>query len=186
MFFRHTLFILFHGLFLFFIYFSVLFYEEQEHSESANSAKAEMSTESGPGFEAGLILMGSRSLPDRSQSAWIHYLAGVGQFAKFSKTLQVTIWEISENPLFRNVEENGKVVRIHMRTPINTNNLGMCGIYFLFRFSFYSVWKTPFGSVNRQTDFFKDKESVYKSYWLCAVWRRRTTQWAVITSLHQT
>jgi len=91
MFFRHTLFILFHGLFLFFIYFSVLFYEEQEHSESANSAKAEMSTESGPGFEAGLILMGSRSLPDRSQSAWIHYLAGVGQFAKFSKTLQVTI-----------------------------------------------------------------------------------------------
>ena len=139
-----------------------------------------MSTESGPGFEAGLILMGSRSLPDRSQSAWIHYLAGVGQFAKFSKTLQVTIWEISENPLFRNVEENGKVVRIHMRTPINANNLGMCGIYFLFRFSFYSVWKTPFGSVNRQTDFFKDKESVYKSYWLCAVWRRRTTQWAML------
>jgi len=46
---------------------------------------------------------------------WIHYLVGVSHFAKFRKNRPVTVSEmltnLLKNPLFRNSEENGKVIR---------------------------------------------------------------------------
>ena len=64
---------------------------EQEHWDSANSAKAEMSTESDPRFESGLILiriqMSAGSLPKCEFIA----LHGVSHFAKFRKSQRVTV-----------------------------------------------------------------------------------------------
>ena len=64
---------------------------KQKLSESANSAKAEMSTESDPRFESGLILiriqMSAGSLPKCEFIA----LHGVSHFAKFRKSQRVTV-----------------------------------------------------------------------------------------------
>ena len=45
---------------------------------------------------------------------WIHYLVGVSHFAEFRKNQAVTVRNANKSPkkpLFRNGEENGKVIQ---------------------------------------------------------------------------